>query len=174
MPRVQYTGPAALTTPVSPRFKRRSSVMAVKPLEDRVLVKPIEAEAKPPRASTFPSLPKKSPCAARSLGRPRQAPRKRQTPEMSVKIGDTVVYGNTPAPRSRSRVKSTHPPRVRTPRRLSSADPAPHAPPKPARTARPPARWCSPGAHALRSAPFHEDPTCPPSRSCSKTPPSPR
>ncbi len=68
--------------------------MAIKPLEDRVLVKPIEAQSKTASGIFLPESAKEKPVRGEviSIG-----PGKRldngQRAQMSVKKGDTVVYG---------------------------------------------------------------------------------
>lgn len=68
--------------------------MAIKPLEDRVLVKPIESESKTASGIFLPESAKEKPVRGEvvSIG-----PGKRldngQRAQMSVKKGDTVVYG---------------------------------------------------------------------------------
>ncbi len=68
--------------------------MAVKPLEDRVLVKPIEAESKTASGLYLPEGSKEKPIQGKVVS---TGPGKRldngQRAQMSVKKGDTVVYG---------------------------------------------------------------------------------
>lgn len=68
--------------------------MAVKPLEDRVLVKPIEAESKTASGIFLPDSAKEKPVRGTVVA---AGPGKRldngKRAEMSVKKGDTVVYG---------------------------------------------------------------------------------
>jgi len=68
--------------------------MAVKPLEDRVLVKPIEAESKTASGLYLPEGAKEKPIQGKVVA---TGPGKRldngQRAHMSVKKGDTVVYG---------------------------------------------------------------------------------
>lgn len=68
--------------------------MAVKPLEDRVLVKPIEAESKTASGIYLPEASKEKPVKGEVVA---TGPGKRlengKRAEMSVKKGDTVVYG---------------------------------------------------------------------------------
>ncbi len=68
--------------------------MAVKPLEDRVLIKPIEAETKTASGIYLPETAKEKPVKGEIVA---TGPGKRlengKRAEMSVKIGDTVVYG---------------------------------------------------------------------------------
>jgi chaperonin GroES len=68
--------------------------MAVKPLEDRVLVKPIEAESKTASGIYLPETAKEKPVRGKVVA---TGPGKRlengQRAEMSVHNGDTVVYG---------------------------------------------------------------------------------
>lgn len=68
--------------------------MAVKPLEDRVLVKPIEAESKTASGLYLPEASKEKPVKGEVIA---VGPGKRldngKRAEMSVDVGDTVVYG---------------------------------------------------------------------------------
>jgi chaperonin GroES len=68
--------------------------MAVKPLEDRVLVKPIESESKTASGIYLPESAKEKPVRGEVIA---TGPGKRlengKRAEMSVKKGDTVVYG---------------------------------------------------------------------------------
>ncbi len=68
--------------------------MAIKPLEDRVLVKPIEAETKTASGIYLPESAKEKPVRGKVVA---VGPGKRldngKRAEMSVKVGATVVYG---------------------------------------------------------------------------------
>jgi chaperonin GroES len=68
--------------------------MSVKPLEDRVLVKPIEAESKTASGIYLPESAKEKPIRGEVVA---SGPGKRlengQRATMSVKVGDTVVFG---------------------------------------------------------------------------------
>jgi chaperonin GroES len=68
--------------------------MAIKPMEDRVLVKPIESESKTASGIFLPESAKEKPVKGEVLA---TGPGKRldngQRAQMSVKKGDTVVYG---------------------------------------------------------------------------------
>lgn len=68
--------------------------MAVKPLEDRVLVQPIEAESKTASGIYLPETAKEKPVRGKVIA---TGPGKRldngQRAQMSVRTGDTVVYG---------------------------------------------------------------------------------
>jgi chaperonin GroES len=68
--------------------------MAVKPLEDRVLIKPIENETKTASGLYLPEAAKEKPMKGSVVS---TGPGKRlengKRAEMSVKIGDTVVFG---------------------------------------------------------------------------------
>ena len=68
--------------------------MAVKPLEDRVLVQPIEGESKTASGIYLPETAKEKPVRGKVIG---VGPGKRldngQRAQMSVRSGDTVVYG---------------------------------------------------------------------------------
>lgn len=68
--------------------------MSVKPLEDRILVKPIEPESKTASGIYLPESAKERPVKGKVIA---VGPGKRldngKRAEMSVKKGDTVVYG---------------------------------------------------------------------------------
>lgn len=68
--------------------------MPVKPLEDRILVKPIEPESKTASGIYLPESAKERPVKGKVVA---VGPGKRldngKRAEMSVKKGDTVVYG---------------------------------------------------------------------------------
>ena len=68
--------------------------MAIKPLEDRVLVKPIETESKTASGIYLPESAKEKPVRGEVVA---SGPGKRldngKRAEMSVRKGDTVVYG---------------------------------------------------------------------------------
>lgn len=68
--------------------------MAVKPLEDRVLVQPIESETKTASGIYLPETAKEKPVRGKVVA---AGPGKRldngQRAQMSVRAGDTVVYG---------------------------------------------------------------------------------
>lgn len=68
--------------------------MPVKPLEDRVLVKPIESESKTASGLYLPETAKEKPVRGRVVS---TGPGKRldngKRAQLSVKSGDTVVYG---------------------------------------------------------------------------------
>lgn len=68
--------------------------MAIKPLEDRVLVKPIESESKTASGIYLPETAKEKPVRGTVVA---TGPGKRldngKRAEMSVKNGNTVVYG---------------------------------------------------------------------------------
>jgi chaperonin GroES len=68
--------------------------MALKPLEDRVIVKPIENEAKTASGIYLPESAKEKPVRGQVIA---VGPGKRldngKRAEMSVKVGSTVVYG---------------------------------------------------------------------------------
>jgi len=68
--------------------------MAIKPLEDRVLVKPIESESKTASGIFLPESAKEKPVRGEVVA---TGPGKRldngNRAQMSVKKGDTVVYG---------------------------------------------------------------------------------
>lgn len=68
--------------------------MAVKPLEDRVLVKPVESESKTASGIYLPETAKEKPVQGKVVA---TGPGKRlengQRAKLSVRAGDTVVYG---------------------------------------------------------------------------------
>ncbi|MCH7790728.1 MAG: co-chaperone GroES [Planctomycetes bacterium] len=68
--------------------------MAVKPLEDRVLVKPVEAESMTESGIYLPEAAKEKPVKGKVVA---VGPGKRldngKRADLSVKKGDTVVYG---------------------------------------------------------------------------------
>lgn len=68
--------------------------MAVKPLEDRVLVKPVEKENKTESGIYLPESSKERPVQGKVVA---VGPGKRlengKRGEMSIKVGDTIVYG---------------------------------------------------------------------------------
>lgn len=68
--------------------------MAVRPLEDRVLVKPMEKESKTESGIYLPESSKERPVQGKVVA---VGPGKRldngKRGEMSIKVGDTVVYG---------------------------------------------------------------------------------
>ncbi len=68
--------------------------MAIKPLEDRILVKPIEAESKTASGIFLPESAKERPVKGQVVS---TGPGKRldngKRAEMSVRKGDTVFYG---------------------------------------------------------------------------------
>ena len=68
--------------------------MAVKPLEDRVLVKPIEPETRTASGIYLPETSKEKPVRGEvvSIGPGKRLDNGKRA-EMSVKVGDTVVYG---------------------------------------------------------------------------------
>lgn len=68
--------------------------MAIKPLEDRILVKPIEAETKTASGIFLPESAKERPVKGEvvSIGPGKRLDNGKRA-EMSVKKGDTVFYG---------------------------------------------------------------------------------
>jgi chaperonin GroES len=68
--------------------------MAIKPMDDRVLVKPIEAESKTASGIYLPESAKEKPVRGEvvSIG-PGKRLENGNRAQMSVKKGDTVVYG---------------------------------------------------------------------------------
>jgi chaperonin GroES len=68
--------------------------MSVRPLEDRVLVKPMEKESKTESGLYLPESSKERPVQGKVVA---VGPGKRldngKRAEMSIKVGDTVVYG---------------------------------------------------------------------------------
>jgi chaperonin GroES len=68
--------------------------MAVKPLEDRVLVKPMEAETKTASGLYLPETAKEKPVRGEVVATgPGKLLDNGKRAEMSVKVGSTVVYG---------------------------------------------------------------------------------
>jgi len=69
-------------------------IMAVRPLEDRVLVKPAEPETKTASGIYLPESSKERPVQGKVVA---VGPGKRldngKRGEMSIKVGDTIVYG---------------------------------------------------------------------------------
>lgn len=68
--------------------------MAIRPLEDRVLVKPVEKESKTESGIYLPESSKERPVQGKVVA---VGPGKRldngKRAEMSIKSGDTIVYG---------------------------------------------------------------------------------
>jgi chaperonin GroES len=68
--------------------------MAVKPLEDRVLVKPIEPETKTASGIYLPETAKEKPIQGRVVSTgPGKLMENGKRAQLSVKVGDTVVFG---------------------------------------------------------------------------------
>lgn len=68
--------------------------MSVKPLEDRVLVKPVEAETKTASGIYLPETAKEKPVRGTVVASgPGKLLENGKRAQMSVKSGDTVVYG---------------------------------------------------------------------------------
>jgi chaperonin GroES len=68
--------------------------MNIKPLDDRVLVKPLEAEGKTTSGIYLPEGAKEKPMQGKVLATgPGKMNDKGQRTPMSVKKGDTVIYG---------------------------------------------------------------------------------
>lgn len=68
--------------------------MAVKPLEDRVLVKPIEAESRTESGIYLPDSAKERPVKGKVVATgPGKLLENGKRATMSVKKGDTIVYG---------------------------------------------------------------------------------
>jgi chaperonin GroES len=68
--------------------------MAVKPLEDRVLVKPIEAESKTESGLYLPETAKERPMQGKVIATgPGKLLDNGKRAQLSVKKGDTVVFG---------------------------------------------------------------------------------
>jgi chaperonin GroES len=68
--------------------------MAIKPMEDRVLVKPIENESKTASGIYLPESAKEKPVRGQVVAvGPGKLMENGQRAQMSVKKGDTVVYG---------------------------------------------------------------------------------
>ena len=68
--------------------------MAIKPMEDRVLVKPIESESKTASGIFLPESAKEKPVRGEVVAMgPGKLLENGNRAQMSVKKGDTVVYG---------------------------------------------------------------------------------
>ncbi len=68
--------------------------MAVKPLEDRILIKPIEAESKTASGIYLPETAKEKPVRGKVVSTgPGKLLDNGKRAQLSVKTGDTVVYG---------------------------------------------------------------------------------
>lgn len=68
--------------------------MTIKPLEDRVLVKPIEAETKTASGLYLPESAKEKPVRGKVVASgPGKLLENGKRAEMSVRVGSTVVYG---------------------------------------------------------------------------------
>ena len=68
--------------------------MAVKPLEDRILIKPIEAESKTASGIYLPETAKEKPVRGKVVSTgPGKLLDTGKRAQLSVKTGDTVVYG---------------------------------------------------------------------------------
>lgn len=68
--------------------------MAVKPLEDRVLVKPIEPESKTASGLYLPESAKEKPMQGKVISTgPGKLLENGKRAQLSVKVGDTVVFG---------------------------------------------------------------------------------
>ncbi len=66
----------------------------VRPLEDRVLVKPLEAETKTKSGIFLPEGAKEKPMQGTVIAAgPGKADKEGKVVALSVKVGDTVVYG---------------------------------------------------------------------------------
>lgn len=87
--------------------------MAVKPLEDRVLVKPIEAETKTASGIYLPEASKEKPVKGEVIATgPGSCLENGKRAEMSVTKGDTVVYGKYAGTEVEIKGVKHHPPRV--------------------------------------------------------------
>jgi chaperonin GroES len=68
--------------------------MNLRPLNDRVIVKRIESKPRPPRASSSPTTPPKSPTKAKCWPWARASTTKTASAlPLSVKVGDRVLFG---------------------------------------------------------------------------------
>ncbi len=68
--------------------------MAVKPLEDRVLVKPLEAETKTASGLYLPESAKEKPMQGKVVSTgPGKLLDNGKRAQLSIKVGDTVVFG---------------------------------------------------------------------------------
>ncbi len=92
--KVSLTRDRGEDVPAHPRSRIGDMFMAVKPLEDRVLVKPIESESKTASGIFLPESAKERPVRGKVVS---TGPGKRldngKRAQLSVKAGDTVVYG---------------------------------------------------------------------------------
>ncbi len=67
--------------------------LKVRPLDDRVVVEPVEAEERMPAASCCPTPPRKSPSGTvRAVG-PGKLFENGHRGNLSVAVGDVVIYG---------------------------------------------------------------------------------
>ncbi len=67
---------------------------SLRPLDDRVVVEPLEAEEMTAGGIVLPDTAKEKPQRGTVVvGRPRQAARQRQRGKLSVGVGDEVIYG---------------------------------------------------------------------------------
>ena len=68
--------------------------MALKPLEDRVVIEPLEAEEKTPGGIVLPDTAKEKPVRGKIIAAgPGKMLENGKRAEMSVKKGDEVIYG---------------------------------------------------------------------------------
>jgi chaperonin GroES len=68
--------------------------MALKPLEDRVVIEPLEAEEKTPGGIVLPDTAKEKPVRGKIVAAgPGKMLENGKRAEMSVKKGDEVIYG---------------------------------------------------------------------------------
>ncbi|MCD6405682.1 MAG: co-chaperone GroES [Planctomycetes bacterium] len=68
--------------------------MAIKPLDDRVLIEPVEAEEKTPGGIVLPDTAKEKPMRGKIVATgPGKLLETGKRPEMTVKKGDQVIYG---------------------------------------------------------------------------------
>jgi chaperonin GroES len=81
----------------------------LRPLADRVVVKPLEREEVTKSGIVLPDTAKEKPQEGlvEAVGSGRYNEQSGKRIELDVKVGDRVIYGSTPAVRSRSTTWST-------------------------------------------------------------------
>jgi chaperonin GroES len=75
------------------RCPARLRNMKLRPLHDRVIVKRLEKKPRPPRASSSPTTPPKSPTRAKCWPSARASATTRAKVALNVKVGDRVLFG---------------------------------------------------------------------------------
>src|SRR5437763_13656181 len=77
-----------------PRRKQKEIAMKLKPLQDRVIVKPAEAEEKTKSGIVLPDTAKEKPTKGKVIAAgPGKLDDKGKPMELGVRTGDTVYYG---------------------------------------------------------------------------------